>query len=281
MLRAMSPRLPTQFADFLTPKGRRILEGRDSETCGALLDPTRPFIALQGVIDVKKAAEARDILDAALRDTLVTMEDPIPEDSISGMVENYTEALPKTVRVRTALLESRRSRSWRAAEAVGLRALLRSDTFAAFAATVSGRPLKRGWGIQVLCYGPGDYTGPHNDHHPEEADARDGYVDMHVSLTLPAVDHQYLVYAKDGHFSELTKVSTVGGITVYRLPFWHYTTPLVAKPAKEDAARRWVLLGTFLDAAPGTRPSSTVLPAGAPPPVRAVTVGRGTGAGRR
>ncbi|RKH92339.1 hypothetical protein D7Y13_37135, partial [Corallococcus praedator] len=39
---------------------------------------------------------------------LVTMEDPIPEDSISGMVENYTEALPKTVRVRTALLESRR-----------------------------------------------------------------------------------------------------------------------------------------------------------------------------
>ena len=281
MVRAMAPRFPTQFADLLTPRGRRILEGRDPETCGALLDPTRPFVALQGVIDVKKATEARDVLDAALRDTLVTMEDPIPEDSISGMVENYTEALPKTVRVRTALLESRRSRSWRAAEAVGLVALLRSDTFAGFAAAVSGRALKRSWGIQVLCYSPGDYTGPHNDHHPEEADARDGYVDMHVSLTMPAVDHQYLVYAKDGHFSELTKVSTVGGITVYRLPFWHYTTPLAAKKAREDAARRWVLLGTFLDAGPRTRASSTILPPGARPPVGGTTLGRGTGAGRR
>jgi hypothetical protein len=277
----MSPRLPTQFADLLTPKGRRILEGRDSEVCGALLDPTRPFVALHGVIDGAKAAKARDLLDAALRDTLVTMEDPIPEDSISGMVENYTEALPKTVRVRTALLESRRSRSWRAAEGVGLVALLRSDTFAAFAAAVSGRALKRGWGIQTLCYSPGDYTGPHNDHHPEEADARDGYVDMHVSLTMPAVDHQYLVYAKDGHFSELTRVSTVGGITVYRLPFWHYTTPLTAKKGKAADARRWVLLGTFLDAVPGARASSTVLPPGAPLPVRSATVGRGSGAGRR
>jgi hypothetical protein len=40
---------------------------------------------------------------------------------------------------------------------------------------------------------------------------------------------------------------------VYRLPFWHYTTPLVGRPGKEDAARRWVLLGTFLDAAQGMR----------------------------
>jgi hypothetical protein len=55
------------------------------------------------------------------------------------------------------------------------------------------------------------------------------------------------VYAQDGHFSEMTRVSTVGGITVYRLPFWHYTTPLAARPRQAAAARRWVLLGTFLD----------------------------------
>lgn len=276
----MPQRFPSDFADLLTPKGRRILEGKDREVCGVLWDPARPFVALQGVIDVKRAAACRDALDAALRDTLVTMEDPIPEDSILGMVENYEERLPKTVRVRTALLESRRSRSWRAAEAVGLTAMMHSDSFAAFAAAVAGRGLRRKWGIQVLCYGPGDYSGPHNDHHPEEPEARDGYVDMHISLTLPGVDHQYLVYSKDGHFSEMAKVSTVGGITVYRLPFWHYTTPLLARRGAEADARRWVLLGTFLDSAPGARPSSTVLPPGARPPVREATVGSGGGARR-
>ena len=68
-----------------------------------------------------------------------------------------------------------------------------------------------------------------------------------VLVATPAVAHQWLVYAQDGHFSEMTRVSTVGGMTVYRLPFWHYTTPLMAKPRQAEAARRWVLLGTFLD----------------------------------
>ncbi len=39
----------------------------------------------------------------------------------------------------------------------------------------------------------------------------------------------------------------MGGVTCYRLPFWHYTTPMVAKRGREEQARRWVLLGTFLD----------------------------------
>ena len=61
------------------------------------------------------------------------------------------------------------------------------------------------------------------------------------------VAQQWLVYARQGHFSEVVDVATAGGLTAYRLPFWHYTTPLVAKrDAKEADARRWVLLGTFL-----------------------------------
>jgi hypothetical protein len=248
---------PSEFADLLTPKGRRILEGRDAEVCGVLKTGQR-FVGLQGVIDVKKAAACRDVLEKALLGTLVSMDDPIPPESLLGMTENYSELLPKSVRVRTALLESRRSRSWRAAEEVGLTAMLRSESFAAFAASVSGRALRRKWGIQVLCYGPGDYTGPHNDHHPEDAEARDGYVDMHVTLATPAVDHQWLVYAKGGHLSQIQGVNTLGGVTVYRLPFWHYTTPLVAKPGAEDAARRWVLLGTFLDAPAERRAGSAI-----------------------
>ncbi len=254
----MTP-FPAEFAKLLTPKGRRILEGRDARVCGVLKTGQR-FVGLQGVIDVKKALACREALEKALLGTLTLMEDPIPPESLLGMTENYAELLPKAVRVRTALLESRRSRSWRAAQEVGLTAMLRSESFAAFASAVSGRALRRKWGIQVLCYGPGDYTGPHNDHHPEDEEARDGYVDMHLTLATPGVAHHWLVYAKQGHLSEIQSVNTLGGITVYRLPFWHYTTPLAAKPGAEARARRWVLLGTFLDAPAGHRKGSAIEP---------------------
>ena len=258
---------PPEFEDLLTPRGRRILAGRDAEACGALLVPGQRFVALAGVLDARKAAACRDVLERTLRDTLTLMEDAIPPESIWGMEENYAELLPKTVRVRTALLESRRSRSWKAAEEAGLVAMLRSESFAAFAAAVSGRVLRRKWGIQVLCYGPGDYSGPHNDHHPEEPEAFDGYVDMHLTFATPAVAHQWLVYSKGGHFSEMQSVNTVGGITVYRLPFWHYTTPMLARPGAQEDARRWVLLGTFLDAPreePAKKPGRSRPPATPP-----------------
>ena len=97
----------------------------------------------------------------------------------------------------------------------------------------------------MLRYGPGDYAGPHNDHHPENKDARGGYIDLHLSLCSPGVAHQWLVYSRAGHFSEIVSVAKPASVTAYRLPFWHYTTPLAARPRRTDAAR-WVLLGTFL-----------------------------------
>ena len=30
------------------------------------------------------------------------------------------------------------------------------------------------WGRQVICYETGDYSGPHNDHHPQNEDERNG-----------------------------------------------------------------------------------------------------------
>jgi hypothetical protein len=163
------------------------------------------------------------------------------------MTKDYGEVLPKTARLRTAYLERRRERAYRRAEEIGLVAMLCSTSFAAFAAALAGRELRPRWGIQLLCYGPGDYIGPHNDHHPEEPAARRGYLDVHVSLTGRGVAQQWLVYAVQGHFSRVVDVATAGGVTAYRLPFWHYTTPLVAREGAAAAAgRRWVLLGTFL-----------------------------------
>jgi hypothetical protein len=236
-------RAPTEFAELLTPKGRRLLEGR---TRLEPLHPDRPFRSVRDLVDPARAAALRDLIDRTLEGALVRMDDPIPDWTLAEMEENYSELLPKAVRVRTALLESRRAKSYRLAQEMGLVGMLRSDSFRQLAQVLSGGRLQKKWGIQALCYGQGDYTGPHNDHHPEEPEARDGYVDVHLTLATDAVKSHFLVYAQDGHFSQMEDVNTVGGLTAYRLPFWHYTTPLVARRGQEPKARRWVLLGTFL-----------------------------------
>jgi hypothetical protein len=237
-------KFPAEFEDLLTAAGRRVLTGKDS--LGGPLTRERPFVAAQGLIDARKAAACGVLLDKVVYDTLTVMADPIPPETISQMVHNYDEWLPKTARVRTAYLDRRTAKSSRALEQIGALACLRSESFRAFATALAGRPLRKKWGQQVLCYGPGDYAGPHNDHHPEDAEAKDGYLDVHISLANAAVAHQWLVYAEDGHLSRIESVNTMGGLTAYRLPFWHYTTPLVAHPGREAEARRWLLLGTFL-----------------------------------
>lgn len=243
-------RFPAEFADLLTAKGRRILDARDAELRAALADPARNFIAIRGAIDNAAARGAWQLLERALSPYLVSLSQPIPPESITGQTRNYQERLRKTVRARTAYLERRGSHAWMAAERIGLIAMTGSDSFKRFVEVLAGRPLAAEFGRQVLCYGPGDYAGPHTDHHPEDARAAGGYVDVHLTFAGPGVARQYLVYARDGHFSDEADVALAGGITVYRLPFWHYTTPLMAKPRGLATARRWVVLGTFLYGSP-------------------------------
>jgi hypothetical protein len=237
---------PAEFEDLLTREGRRVLAGT-SARCGALADPRQRFIAAADLVKPVSAGAAAALLNRTLYDKLSPIDRPIPPEAMWDMTANYAELLPKTARVRTAYLERPRGRAYRAAEAAGLIAMLRSRSFGAFAAALAGRELRPRWGIQALCYGPGDYAGPHNDHHPEDAAARRGYLDLHITLAGRGVAQQWLVYARQGHFSEVADVAAAGTITAYRLPFWHYTTPLVARPgAPLPSARRWVLLGTFL-----------------------------------
>jgi hypothetical protein len=233
--------IPPEFEDLLNRQGRRVLAGTH-ELCGALADPRRRFLMRDDLLDRAKVAKVRTALQDELGDTLEPLDKPIPPDSIWEMRRDYGELLPKTSRSRTIYFDSRREPGVRAAERIGLVRMMRSASFRAFAEALAGRGLASGWGLQVLRYGPGDYAGPHNDHHPENPAAERGYIDLHLSLCTPQVEHQWLVYARAGHFSEIVPVGGAATLTAYRLPFWHYTTPLVGT-AK---AARWVLLGTFL-----------------------------------
>lgn len=238
--------IPREFEDLLTTAGKRVLAGRAPDICGALADPRRRFVALSGMVSAAKAERLRRMLEREMSPLLSELAQPIPPETIWEMQRNYDDWLPKTVRCRTAYLENKRGTAWKRAKELGLIDLLSSESLVAFAEAVLGRKLDPKGGQQVLRYGPGDYSGPHTDHTPEIARAAKGYLDLHVSLASPAVAHQYLVYAKSGHFSEIVPVHETGCVTVYRLPFWHYTTPLAAKPGQEKRAARWVLLGTFL-----------------------------------
>jgi hypothetical protein len=241
---AIPPGIPVEFEDLLSASGKRVLAGTHA-LCGALANPRTRFLARGDLLDRNKVARVRRALEASLVDKLEFMERPIPPESISGMRHDYGERLPKTSRAHTIYFESRREPGVKAAENIGLVRLMRSASYRAFAEALAGRKLASGWGLQVLRYGPGDYAGPHNDHHPENEDARGGYIDLHLSLCSPGVAHQWLVYSRAGHFSEIVSVAGPASVTAYRLPFWHYTTPLAARPGRPDAAR-WVLLGTFL-----------------------------------
>jgi len=233
--------IPVEFEDLLSRAGRRVLAGTHP-LCGALANPRTRFLAAEDLLDRAKVARVRRTLEAELPDVLEPIEKPIPPDTIFDMKQDYGELLPKSSRARTIYFESRREPGYKAAERIGLVKMMRSPSFRAFAEALAGRKLASGWGMQVLRYGPGDYAGPHNDHHPENDKAKGGYIDLHLSLCGPGVDHQWLVYSRAGHFSEIVSVASPATVTAYRLPFWHYTTPLVGTPK----AGRWVLLGTFL-----------------------------------
>jgi hypothetical protein len=186
---------------------------------------------------------ALELLEGKLAPHLRVAQSAIPAETITGMTENYTEALPKTLHNRSAMLNNRRSAGYHAAEEMGLVEFLQSASLRAFAERVSGFRLEGTPGLQAICYHPGDYVGPHNDHHPEEDHLRDGYVDLQITLCNSQVEKQYLVYEHKGWFNRTCEVSVASGISVSVLPFWHQVTPLVGKSAE---ARRWLLLTSFL-----------------------------------
>jgi hypothetical protein len=237
-------RFPDEFSQMLTNKGLSFLRGTDNEACYGISKSPVPFVLLNDVIKPRIANECVRMLDRELYPHLRTINSPIPADSISAMDCNYSELLPKTLHVKTAFFQSKTSNSYAAGVRMGLLQMMRSQSMAAFAETVLALPIDRAVGCQVFCYRHGDYVGPHNDHFPENEALNDGYVDLHVMLTNSAVFHHWLVYEDRRHFSRILNVN-VNAVALYRLPFWHFTTPLVGLSGREEEARRWVLLTTF------------------------------------
>lgn len=205
-----------------------------------------------------KLGSMTDFMNRRLASHLRVLSAPIPKDIIRNLKKNYSEELPKTMRIRTADLDARSGKAKRVAASLGIIAALKSDELRRFGERVTGKRLHPDPGCQVICYEPGDYSGPHTDHHPEQREYRDGYVDIHIMLSSPKVASQLLVYEKrQGILNAVEEIGRGMSIAVYQLPFWHYTTPMIARRGVDDA-RRWLLLASYMvdrrKARPARRP---------------------------
>lgn len=192
-----------------------------------------------------EAGVARAIsgLERHMRAFLRPMTSRVPRSSILEMTEAASEKLPKVVRCSSILLHNRRSEAYGAARSIGLIDTMTSPSLHKFAENRCGYKLDPAPDLQILCYDVGDYVGPHNDNHPEDADLRRGYVDLQITLSNEYVAGQNLIYEDRGHLNRMENVGIRSGVSVARLPFWHQVTPLAGR--KGGRARRWLLLASF------------------------------------
>lgn len=243
---------PIEFADLLNAKGRKWMADHPAGSRPAARNGF--FELIDGIIDPATARSCVRLLDKTVYPVLSHYVDRIPRGSISGMTRNYSEKLPKTMSMKTCVLFSRRFRAYEPADAIGLVSMLRSDSLRELAEASTGLRLQRA-APQVILYETGDYVGPHNDHHPQNDRVKNGFVDLHIMFSNDAVAHQWLVYEEERHLKNIRDVNLKGGVAVYRLPFWHYTTPLAARHGREAGARRWLLLASFEIARRAGRPA--------------------------
>jgi hypothetical protein len=241
---------PADFSSLLNPRGLSLLNSSPRKRLSA-----RAVANLQlwpDLIAPATAQACRKILDRHLYPLLQPLAAPIPAGSIRDLKQNYGEMLPKTSRMKTCFLHDKRCIAYSEAGSIGLLEMLRSGSLLRFAELASGVPLE--WSSsQVICYESGDYAGPHNDHHPEDRHLRHGYIDLHIMFRSNAVAHQWIVWENRRHLNQIRTVNLDGAIALYRLPFWHYTTPLAPQPDREREARRWLLLASFVILRPKAR----------------------------
>jgi hypothetical protein len=136
----------------------------------------------------------------------------------------------------------------------GLLAMCRSDSMRRFAEAITGYRLLQNQrsGVLVICYGAHDYLSLHNDvKWPMQAGWVDSaepiaYVDLHLSFVTDAAEQQYLVIQEGRFCNRIMGGKPVNGtVSVYRLPFWHYATPLVPRAGEDAQCRRWIVMANY------------------------------------
>ncbi|MFZ9414253.1 MAG: hypothetical protein ACO3CS_05245, partial [Alphaproteobacteria bacterium] len=137
----MPTAFPPDFADMLAPGAAR----RIARHAGALASAPAGeagFLSLASCLAPESCARGLAALEATMLPLLSRIDVPIPAATIWNQTRSFQERLPKVARLRTAYLERRGTRAWRAAEGLGVLGLLRSPGLRARGAARGGRPLQ-------------------------------------------------------------------------------------------------------------------------------------------
>lgn len=237
-------KFPTEFEDLLNKNGKKILKGQYAAENFGKKGGT-PIEVVKGVIDDAVAADCVAILKQNFHGRLKNVGSKLDPNAIKAMKKNYSEKLAKTLKMQTLELGVKKTKTNQMAHDCGLMQMMASDSLKAFAEAVTGETFGSPENNQIICYRHGDYVSPHNDHHPENDNVKNGYYDIHLMFSNEHVKHQWLVYEKNGFLNSTYDIASPSAIAIYKLPFWHYTTPMMGKEGKEDEAHRWLLLRSF------------------------------------
>ena len=229
---------PKEFSDLLNRKGLQIIAGNTNGYSD------NKIAVVPGIIKPEYVAIILAQLES-LYPALKNYYTPVPDDIIKKMKKNYSERLGKSMKIKSSELNPGNTKAYKLAVDIGLVDMLSSESYKKMGEVLLGGKFGDSIGKQVICYQPGDYVSPHNDHHPENENIKNGYYDIQLMFSNKQVKHQWLVYEQNGFLNKMADITAPSGIAVYRLPFWHYTTPLIGKPQKIKEAKRWLLLHSF------------------------------------
>lgn len=233
---------PSEFEAMLSAEGRKLLAG-DHPAVGIL--SRENFYASDTLVDHTHLAKYTQVIHDTFEELLVPMVRPLPSPMAS--YASNADLLPKVAKMRGVPTKPGEtdSEAFKRAEELGIVAMLNSESYVKFCNLLAGRTLEGPAQLQLFAFAHGDYAGPHADHHPDHPRQKNGYCDVHLTFCTPGIREQWIIYEEGGHFAQQRSLAGTGTITAYRLPTWHYTTPLRAD-SPED--RRWLVLSSFYDA---------------------------------
>ena len=233
---------PKQFADILNSKGLEILLGK---THAISENSDERLKVVHDIIKPEYAIKILNTLQQKVFPVLRNCNTPISGDIIKEMKINYSEKLGKSMKMMSSEINSSRSIAYKVAKEIGLFDMLSSESYKLMGEVLMATKFGNSIGKQIICYQHADYVSPHNDHHPENENIKRGYFDIQLMLSNKYVKHQWLVYEQNGFLNKFVDITSLSGIAVYRLPFWHYTTPMISKPGEHNTAKRWLLLHSY------------------------------------
>jgi hypothetical protein len=245
-------RIPLEFADILSERAKPFLHKKNKPMNGDV----GGYRKMDGAIHPSFCKEIMLILESEMKPHLHKIDMRLPTDAKSMYNFKYkTGTSPLGWQSSSAYLNYSDPESYSKVYlgvqqavydtfyATGIPSLFHSDSWNEWMCNFLGEDesafADRSRAIQVSRYVEGDNIGLHNDYYGNRKQA-DWFIDAHISF-CHEVAHQYMLFGVDS-LSNSTCVSKMGSIGLYKLPLWHFVTPMVAKRGKSSEAYRWLII---------------------------------------